>query len=99
MKRKRKPPKIKKFQTMKNTEDEWYPCYIDPVTGAEQVEVSFLIYPEGGKTICVWGADDMGLEKEYDDLTVDEVRAIYEQIIAREYVNIGYLKKLGFGSA
>ena len=52
----------------KETLDEWYPSFqirnrhIDPEQETKLVNVSFIHLITGQWRVCVWGADDYGLE-------------------------------------
>lgn len=57
------------YDVFKNTSDDWYPSYLLN-DDTKLVKVSFtqtgLNPPINGKwRVCVWGADDCGMEKDF----------------------------------
>jgi hypothetical protein len=42
--------------------DDWYPCF-----PGNMVQVSFMLLRDGKYRVCVWGADDCGMERDFDE--------------------------------
>lgn len=91
---------IDQFRTevFKKTDDDWCPSYLDD-NGVSHVKVSLLRLTGSKYThrVCVWGNDDYGLEKDFDD----ELKGseMFELIAGQEKLNIKDLKDLGFSPA
>lgn len=59
-----------RFRCYKETTDDWCPSYIRstanyPNEGPKLVEVSLLELHTGQFRVCVWGGDDLGMEKDF----------------------------------
>lgn len=88
----------------KKTEDNWIPSYGLADLGAwitgnvrsEMVRVSLYPPYEGtGLTrVCVWGADDFGMERDFSEAT--DAQRIFLHIIQLPFVNQADLLKLNF---
>ena len=68
-----------RLDKMVTVTDNWYPCY-----EGNKVRVSlFLNYHKSLDyqfvRICVWGADDFGLEMDYEDKDYDKLVAKYHE--------------------
>ena len=97
-------------RVFKNTSDQWYPSYylgnwyngVQP-GGSMVVEVSFLqTGPADTKSdwrVCVWGADDCGMEKDFDQTKEAEAWLCFLEVIGLEDVTRTKLMELGFVSA
>jgi hypothetical protein len=82
--------------------DDWYPCFPDSL-----VEVSFMRLDrwdgksyhtqEGPWRICVWGADDCGMEIDTEDRELAE--RIFEELKDSSNIKRSRLIQLGFVSA
>jgi len=72
------------------TEEDWYP------TENGQLRVSYIPLTDGMFRVCVWGADDFGMEKDMKDK--GEARLLYRKIIKKP-IKRKDLEKLGFVSA
>ena len=91
-----------KTQVFKETKDCWYPSY-KLTDGKMLVRVVFTQTgpnPKGGDgewRVCVWGDDDCGMERDYDN----EILAgnMFQYVIGLEYVDMETLKANGFWSA
>ena len=99
MKASKKPISISVF---KSTKDDWYPSF--KIEGDARyddlVSVSYLeLVPSGEWRVCVWGADDMGVELDF--LPHERIKAwdVFISIIEKEYVEYSFLKSIGFYSA
>lgn len=96
---------IESRSAFKLTQDEWYPAFkLDGShRGAKNpwlVEVSHIRYEDGTSRVCVWGADDHGLERDFPTGETDKSLAMFLDVLDQKYVNHGYLKNtLGFVSA
>ncbi len=88
----------------KKTEDNWSPSYGLADLGAwiagnvstEMVKVS--LYPPyegvGLSRVCVWGADDFGMERDFPEAT--DAHRVFIHIIQLSFVNKADLLKLNF---
>jgi len=88
----------------KRTTDDWYPSYLiqGDIRFSKLVEVSFTqTGPNppitGDWRVCVWGADDCGMERDFQD----EAQAwnCFLQVIGWEQVSMQALKDIDFVSA
>ena len=69
----------KRIDKMITVTDEWYPCY-----EGNKVRVSLFISNLDELNyhfvrICVWGADDFGLEMDYIDLNYESLISKYNE--------------------
>ncbi len=73
------------------TEEDWYP------TTNGQVQVMLFIYKkgEGPHRVCVWGGDDFGLEKEFED--PNQAKYLYETL--GDYSSQSKMRQLGMITA
>jgi hypothetical protein len=78
-----------------DTQDDWYPCY--KVDNLSLCAVSFYQNNPTEHIVCVWGADDCGMEILLEKET--EALNLFYQIIGQEFVNRAYLLTLGLKSA
>lgn len=87
----------------KPTQDDWYGNYLlkrpSDIDGLGLVQVMFTqtgpLPPFNGKwRVCVWGNDDCGMEKDFDD----EVMAMvtFMRVIGWTFVNKEILRQEGF---
>jgi len=95
---------IESTRVFKITQDQWHPPYKingyhEGVENPWMVEVSWIRYEDGSRRVCVWGADDHGLERDFEPGQHDEALALFMDVIAQKYVNHGYLKGKGFVQA
>ncbi len=96
--------KPKKLTTFKSTTDNWYLNFLN-----DRVEVSLFlnerdIGSDGSSYIwhrvCVWGEDDMGMEKDFfGKETGEQAESLYNQIINLPEVNRDDMKALGLVDA
>lgn len=92
-----------RVEVFKSTTDDWYPPYQLQDREADLVQVSFIkLRPEkSGQQlwrVCVWGADDMGLERDYGSEA--SAWTAFLQVIGWPDVKQDRLiKELGFYSA
>lgn len=92
----------KKMLVFKRTIDDWCPNYnIESdarVSGL--VEVSLLKLFDGDWRVCVWGADDLGMEKDFEKDFYPKAKDVafdcFLTVIGMETVDMPQLKKLGF---
>lgn len=92
------------IRCFKLTDDDWYPCFkIDGwyggVEGETFVEVSLLALRDGEYRVCVWGADDCGMELDLPHTEHDKAVQLFFDVIQQSRVSMGYLKKRGFVNA
>jgi len=84
----------------KHTNDEWYPCH-EP----SSVKISIMLYCPTGHNkpkfhrVCVWGADDFGMEKDFTSDQVEEAKSLFDKLACMKSVDIDVLSGLGFTNA
>lgn len=89
---------MERISVFKPTLDDWYPSYrlegLHRGKPLQLVEVSFVEIVDGSWRVCVWGADDFGLEKDHSsrDLAYD----MFEEVIKQSEVSQVFLRELGF---
>lgn len=85
----------------KPTNDDWYPAFIVENEDLNLVQVTFTrIGPDNGKykwRVCVWGADDCGMERDYWDKY--DALNMFHDIAGWVFVDREDLIKCGFISA
>jgi hypothetical protein len=83
----------------KVTEDDWYPAYrmSNGNTKLVMVSVFHFIQTLDALRVCVWGMDDLGLEKDFTD--ADEALKLYNDILDLPFVNRDVLYKMGLINA
>ena len=94
-----------KITVYKETQDNWYPVY--RVKGWNNnlnlVCVSFTqtgpnpANGDGQWRVCVWGEDDFGMERDYDDKSA--CLCMFHKVIGWKYVNQDKLNDHGFITA
>lgn len=93
----------------KLTDDDWYPSqslnryYQGQAPGTVLlVEVTFLqflpipLWPDPGYRVCVWGNDDLGMERDYASSEFSEAEQMFHEVIALDRVNKDKLEEWGF---
>ncbi len=87
-------PGVKCF---KQTKDDWHSnekifCKRDEPT--RLVEVSLYTLRDGQFRVCVWGNDDTGMERDF----VSQLKAetAFIKVISEEFVNMSFLRDIGF---
>ena len=93
----------------KLTDDDWYPSqslnryYQGQAPGTVLlVEVTFLQFrptslsPDPGYRVCVWGNDDLGMERDYASTEFAAAEQMFHEVIALDRVNKQTLTDLGF---
>lgn len=93
------------IHVFKLTNEDWYPSYSlkqyyrgnsEPLL----VRVALFELPSGGWRVCVWGADDFGMERDYSGEKAEEsARAMFNHVIALDYVRVQDLDANGFQRA
>ena len=81
----------------KKTSDDWYPCYKiekDARHSEGLVEVIFTKLIDGMYRVCIWGADDFGMERDFKEEY--DAWNIFLLVIKLEDVTFNKLKELGF---
>lgn len=94
-----------RVEVFKRTQDDWYGNYkiVGDQRVSDLVEVSFLnlgptLQPgQPNWRVCVWGNDDCGMERDFENET--EAWVMFLQVIGLEHVNRNKLITLGFVSA
>lgn len=85
-----KQRKIRDGYSMMPASDDWHPCFPSGL-----VAVGFFPLKGGGWRVCVWGADDSGMEQDFEDEEVARrCRQELPIVISRED-----LRHLGFRPA
>lgn len=90
---------MKRLTAYKPTRDNWFPSYTmtSPNIG-HLVEVTYFSLPVGSR-VCVWGADDFGMEKDFPPEQSKESLDLFHDILSWEYVDISALRECGFDNA
>lgn len=96
-------------KVFKLTDDDWYPSYTfgqyhngHAPGEVKLVEVTFLqftptpTYPDPGYRVCVWGNDDLGMERDYSSSEFLAAEQMFRNVIALDRVNKQTLADLGF---
>ena len=86
-------------RVFKLTHDDWHPSYklngwYKGVIGAQLVEVSLLNLSDGKFRVCVWGSDDCGMERDYED--IKNALDCFDQLLEQEFVDKSLLKNMEF---
>ncbi len=91
---------MNRTSVFKRTNDNWCPSYIikDSFNQWSAVEVSFIHLMDGLFRVCAWGADDIGMERDYE--SENEACVVFLQVIGEDYVDVDLLiEKYGFKGA
>lgn len=99
---KKKEAKLTRTSVMKETSDNWYPSFElhgwkDGKVNVMLVEVSLLGLSDGRFRVCVWGADDFGMEIDVDDNL--KAHNIFMRVIGMKVVKKSDLEKMEFKRA
>ncbi len=94
-------PERRRIRAFKPTNDDWYPSYrFDDVYKGEKaaglVEVSLLDLSNSMVRVCVWGADDCGMERDYPPEEAGAAQAMFLGLLEQKTVDKAFLKKFGF---
>lgn len=82
------------LHVMKKTQDDWHPNFEG---NKVRVRLIWLGPDYENYRVCVWGADDFGMEKDFiDGDNYVTALSTFQLLCMKEYVNIADLKKLGF---
>lgn len=81
---------------------EWHPSYNllhyhNGVFQPKLVEVSYLPLTDGKFRVCVWGADDFGLERDYVDSS--DAFVMYLKLLRENHITVAFLRDNGFVNA
>jgi hypothetical protein len=71
----KKPVKLTREEKFILTSEDWYPTY---ATGL--VRVALLRLSTGQWRVCVWGADDFGLERDLPSVERQSAKRLYGRI-------------------
>lgn len=91
------------IEVYKSTKDEWCPS-LHLKSGKGLVRVSLTQTGPDPKNfkgefrVCVWGADDCGMERDFENREAEALNT-FMQVIGLPNVNFQDLKQLGFVSA
>lgn len=83
----------------KETSDDWCPAY--KMGKVNLISVSMTQTGpdpkkfQGQYRVCVWGADDLGMERDFENREA-EAHNVFMQVIGLPKVNIADLQQLGF---
>lgn len=82
---------MKRRDKFLHTTDEWYPCF----TG-KRVKCSVMRLPTAPKIVrvCVWGADDDGMERDFESQAeaTDMYRALPEPLTKKWLTEHGFIR-------
>lgn len=92
------------LRAFKPTADDWYPSYYleDAYKGqtlVKLVEVSLINLSDGKVRVCVWGADDCGMERDYPHHEGSAARSMFLLLLEQKTVDKKFLEMQGFGPA
>lgn len=83
--------------------EDWYPCFkirwgnSDILLVRVKLHLSCLKQPDQPfLRVSVWGADDMGMDKDYAPTELDKATEDYLKIIQRKYPTRKWLTEQGF---
>lgn len=87
------------MKVFKLTSDDWYPSYKlggyhKGRKAPQLVEVSHFKLTNGQYRVCVWGADDTGMD--FDTNSGNKALRIFLTVISWDDVTMSGLKELGF---
>ena len=82
--------KKEKGYILKPTTDNWCPNYNNKTVAVSPV----LNISDGSFRVCVWGADDMGMERDLK--TFAGAQRIKKKVWKLKVITVKKLKKLGF---
>lgn len=99
---------IKHKKCFKKTNDDWHPNF-----DGDLVAVSLILHRKNSREyklygstclfrVCVWGADDFGMEKDFfgeEKDCVEQAKELYAILEKKDIIYIADLKKLGFINA
>jgi hypothetical protein len=95
----------KVLRVLKPTDENWYPSFrlngwYKGTEGALFLEVSLLnchstAFPGDFWRVCVWGADDFGMEKDFYEYKL--AQATFLRVIGEDKITTDFLKSLNFG--
>jgi len=96
-----------RWTTMVKVSDEWYPCFPN-----QEVRLSVIQLPQFRREdpmtvrICVWGADDFGMEVDYHVASNGDRKAKYRELIRYaekikklEPLSVKFFQDAGFHNA
>lgn len=95
---------MKRITVFKETTDNWFPSY--KVEGRAYLQLVTVELTQTGPDpnagngewrVCVWGGDDCGMERDFDDLS--QATDMFYQVIGWESVDVSELTQHGFVSA
>jgi len=76
------------------TTDDWCSNY-----NVDEVELSIINIGSESQPeyrVCVWGADDLGMEKDFSSTELKEAILLFEKLESEGMVSICMLSNLGF---
>ena len=91
-----------RVSVFKETTDDWCPSFEikgDARYKYHLVEVSYLELSDGMWRVCVWGQDDMGMERDFEPHERVKAWEVFISIIEQQYVSYDFIKNLGFYGA
>jgi hypothetical protein len=96
------PRKYKKFSLNVPTPDDWCPTLEDGTVEVTVMHLNCYSHEDDKPTIrtCVWGGDDMGMERDEEFTTEAEAEEAYQRRVKEitdwAVVTFDMLKELGF---
>lgn len=85
-----------RIDVYKDTQDDWYPSF-RLNDRHDLVRCSFFPLGDGLWRVCVWGNDDAGVERDFDNK--DQAKAVWDAVLRMEHVNRDLLEALHFQNA
>lgn len=89
--------KQKHITAYKLTKENWFPSYDAPDDQAYLLKVSLMALSDGLFRVCVWGADDYGMEKDQESLK--KAIVLYINLMLLPYIKRNDLVEMGFVTA
>jgi len=86
----------RRIEFYKETNENWYPSF-EGKYGIKLLRVSHMQLSDGLYRVCVWGADDFGMEIDLADQA--EAWGFVEKILSMELIHQSNLRAIGFVTA
>lgn len=90
-----------RIEMFKETRDEWCPNYKIPgdlrIDRKSFVRVAMMNLSDGQHRVCVWGMDDMGMERDFQ--SKGAAKDMYKRLAMMPSIEVSTLRTHGFVSA
>lgn len=81
-----------KITVFKSTQEDWHPSY--EMEDHLFLRVSYIPLNNNTYRVCVWGADDFGMEKDLN--SKNNAKELFHKIVELPEISENALKHLGF---